>query len=68
MKPGTPPLQSIRVLDQVRERICYLHYSFSTEKVYLYWIRFFIRWHGRGGQMKHPRSLSAPEVEVFLGS
>ena len=36
MKHGKPVLQSIRLLDQVRERIRYLHYSLSTEKVYLY--------------------------------
>lgn len=41
MKPGNPPLQSIRLLDQVRERIRYLHYSLSIEKTYLYWVRFF---------------------------
>lgn len=66
MKPGTPPLQSTRLLDQLRERIRYMHYSLSTEKVYLYWVRFFIRWHGRGGQMKHPRTMGAPEIEAFL--
>ena len=66
MKPGTPPLQSSRLLDQLRERIRYMHYSLSTEKVYLYWVRFFIRWHGRGGQMKHPRTMGAPEIEAFL--
>jgi integrase len=62
MKPGTPPLLSVRLLDQVRERIRYLHYSLSTEKTYLYWIRFFIRWHG----LKHPRDMGAKEVEAFL--
>ena len=41
MKPGAPPLQSARLLDQVRERIRHLHYSLKTEKAYLYWIRFF---------------------------
>ena len=65
MKPGTPPLQSTRLLDQLRERIRYIHYSLSTEKVYLYWVRFFIRWHGRGGQMKHPRTMGAPEIEAL---
>jgi len=35
MKPGTPPLQSIRLLDQLRAPIRYLHYSLSTEKVEL---------------------------------
>ena len=66
MKPGTPPLQSTRLLDQLRERIRYMHYSLSTEKVYQYWVRFFIRWHGRDGQMKHPRTMGAPEIEAVL--
>ena len=66
MKPRSPPLQSTRLLDQVRERIRYLHYSLSTEKVYLYWVRFFIRWHGRDGAMKHPRDMGAQQVEAFL--
>ncbi len=55
MKPGTPPRQSTRLLDQVRERIRHMHYSLSTEQVYLYWVRFFIRWSGRSGQMQRPR-------------
>ena len=56
MKPGNPPLRSTRLLDQMRERIRYLHYSLSTEKIYLYWVKFFIRWHGRDSAMRHPRS------------
>jgi site-specific recombinase XerD len=59
-------LRSIRLLDQVRERIRYLHYSHQTEKAYLHWVRFFIRWHGRDGVMQHPRDLGAAEVEAFL--
>ena len=62
MKPGTPPLQSTRLLDQVRERIRYMHYSLGTKQVYLYWVRFFIRWSGRSGQMQHPRDIGAPGV------
>ncbi len=62
MKPRTPPLQSTRLMDQVRERIRYLHYSLSTEKLYVYWVRFFIRWHG----VRHPRDMGAPHVEAFL--
>jgi integron integrase len=59
----TPPtLQSTRLLDQVRERARYLHYSLATEKAYLYWVRFFVRWHG----LRHPRDMGAPEVESFL--
>ncbi|MBK9626075.1 MAG: integron integrase [Rhodocyclaceae bacterium] len=66
MKPGKPQLQSTRILDQVRERIRYLHYSLSTEKTYLYWVRFFIRWHGRTGKMTHPGEMGAAQVEAFL--
>ncbi len=66
MKPGNAPLHSIRLLDQVRERIRYMHYSLSTEKNYLYWVRFFVRWHGRNGVMRHPREMAGPEIEAFL--
>jgi len=59
---SAPPLQSTRLLDQVRERARYAHYSISTEKTYLYWIRWFIRFHG----LRHPREMGAPEIEAFL--
>lgn len=55
-------LQSTRLLDQVREQARYLHYSLRTEKAYVYWARFFIRWHG----LKHPRDMGAGEVRDFL--
>ena len=66
MKPGAPPLKFARLLDQMRERIRYMHYSLSTERIYLYWVRFFIHWHGREGQMQHPRDIGALGVEAFL--
>ena len=67
MKPGAPPLQSARLLDQVRERIRYLHYSLKTEKACLYWVRFFVRWSAtQPGGMRHPRDMSAHDVEAFL--
>lgn len=66
MKSGTPSVTSTRLLDQLRERIRYLHYSVQTEKAYLYWVRFFIHWHGRGGVMRHPRDMGSAKVEAFL--
>jgi len=51
-----------RLLDQVRERIRYKHYSYRTEQAYVYWVRFFVRWH----QLRHPREMGAAEVEAFL--
>ena len=49
-----------RLMDQVRECLRYKHYSLATEKLYVYWIRFFIRWSG----LRHPKEMGAPEVEV----
>ena len=43
-----------------------MHYSLSTEKTYLYWVRFFILWHAKTHQMTHPRGMGANEVEAFL--
>ncbi len=56
------PLQSSKVLDQLRERIRYLHYSIRTEEVYVYWVKKFIRFH----RMRHPVSMGRTEVEAFL--
>lgn len=66
MQSGTPTLQSTWILDQAQSRIYCWHYSLSIKKVYLYWIRFFIRRHGRGGQVQYPRWMGAPEIEAFL--
>ena len=66
MKTGNAPLKSIRPLDQVRERIRYLHYSGSMEKVYLHWVTFFTRRHGRDGRMKHLRDMGPREREAFF--
>jgi hypothetical protein len=66
MKPRKPILQSVRLLDQVTERIRYLHYSLSTEKIYLHWVKFFVRWHGAKDGMRHPREMAALEIEAFL--
>ena len=60
--PTLPPLQAPRLLDQVRERIRFLHYSMRTEEAYLHWCKAFIRFHGR----QHPKDLGGAEVEAFL--
>ena len=59
MKPSTLVLQPTRILDQLRERIRHMHYSFSTQQAYV-WRRSFAdllevvflrrpRTRGRGG-------------------
>ena len=57
-----PPLRSVKLLDQLRERIRYLHYSRRTEDAYFHWCRAFIRFHG----IRHPAEMGGPEVEDFL--
>src|SRR6476661_4773450 len=57
-----PVLRSSRPLDQLRERIRYLHYSIRTEEAYVHWVRAFVRFQG----LRHPRELGAREVEAFL--
>ncbi|SRR5581483_3016212 len=64
MKPviRLPPLRAARPLDQVRERLQYGHYSLSTERSYVHWVRWFVRFHG----LLHPRKVVAAEVQTFL--
>jgi len=57
-----PPLRSERLLDQVRERVRYLHFSIRTEQAYVHWVRAFVRFH----DMRHPAEMGAAEVEAFL--
>ena len=67
MKSSTPVLHSTRLLDQLRECLRYRHYSLNTEKSYVYWVRFFVRWSARAsGAMRHPRDMGAADVQAFL--
>jgi integron integrase len=57
-----PPLQATRLIEQLRERIRYMHYSIRTEGAYVHWVGAYIRFHG----MRHPAEMAGPEVESFL--
>lgn len=54
--------QSTRFLDQLKNFIRLRGLAYKTEKTYVFWIKRFIRFHGR----KHPKSMGIPEVEAFL--
>ena len=56
------PQAPLRLLDQVRERIRYLHYSLRTEQGYVHWVRAYVRFHG----LRHPKEMGQAEVEAFL--
>ncbi len=42
-----------RLLDQLRARIRFKHYSIRTEQAYADWVRRFILFHGK----RHPREM-----------
>ena len=51
-----------KLLDIVRDKIRAKHYSISTEKTYLYWIKYYILFHNK----THPVQMGKLEVESFL--
>jgi integron integrase len=51
-----------RLLDQLHETIRVRHYSYETEKAYVYWTRFFIRFN----DLRHPTELGEADVGRFL--
>ncbi len=51
-----------RLLDQVRNQLRTLHYSYRTEQQYLFWVRRFVLFHGK----RHPADMAAAEIEAFL--
>lgn len=57
-EPGSAP----RLLEQVRARIRYKHYSIRTEQAYVDWIKRFIRHFGK----RHPKDMGAEEIRTFL--
>jgi integrase len=56
---AAPPPTLLAVL---RREIRARHMSLRTEDTYVYWVRDFVRCHGR----RHPRELGAAEVEAYL--
>jgi len=51
-----------KLLDIVRDKVRFKHYSLSTEKTYIYWIKHYIFHHNK----KHPIEMGKLEIEAFL--
>ena len=51
-----------KLLDLVREKIQLKHYSYSTEKTYVHWIKHYILFHSK----KHPIEMGKQEIEEYL--
>jgi len=51
-----------KLLDIVRDKIRFKHYSYSTERTYLHWIKQYIFFHN----LKHPIEMAKSEIEQYL--
>ena len=51
-----------KLLDLVRDKIRFKHYSFSTERTYVHWIKHYILFHNK----KHPIEMGKRELEAYL--
>src|SRR5262244_1870251 len=61
---GPPDPPKPRLLDRVRQALGTRHYSRSTEKTDVHWIKRYIFFHGK----RHPAEMGAAEVSAFLTS
>lgn len=51
-----------KLLDQVWDVLRVKHYSYRTEKTYIFWIRRYIFFQGK----KHPVEMGAQQIQEFL--
>ena len=59
---GAPSQRKPKLLEQMRDALRSRHYSRSTERTYLMWVRRFIFFHG----VRHPAEMAEPEINAFL--
>jgi integron integrase len=52
----------VKLLDQIRHLARTKHFSYRTEKCYVYWAERYIRFHG----IRHPNTMGTAAVEQFL--
>jgi len=58
----TPAPQKPRLLEQVKIACRQKHYSRTTEKSYVFWIRQYILFHNK----RHPNEMGQQEIEAYL--
>lgn len=51
-----------KLLEQVQDVIRLKHYSYQTEKTYIYWIRRYILFHNK----RYLKDMGSKEIEEFL--
>lgn len=51
-----------KLLDIMRDKIRFKHYSYSTERTYIHWVKQYIFFHNK----KHPSQLGKYKIEEYL--
>ena len=51
-----------KLLDILRDKIRFKHYSISTEKTYVFWNKAYILYHNK----RHPKDMGKTEIEDYL--
>ncbi len=51
-----------KLLDIVRDKVRFKHYSLSTERTYVHWIKHYIFFHNK----KYPVEMGRNEIELYL--
>ena len=51
-----------KLLDIIRDKIRFKHYSYSTERTYIHWVKQYIFFHNK----KHPIDMAKREIEEYL--
>jgi len=51
-----------KLLDIMKDKIRFKHYSISTEKTYIHWAKRYILYHNK----RHPKEMGKLEIEQFL--
>ncbi len=51
-----------KLLDIVRDTVRFKHYSLSTEKTYIHWIKHYIFFHNK----KHPKDMGKEEIDIHI--
>ncbi|CAH1385243.1 phage integrase N-terminal SAM-like domain-containing protein [Candidatus Nitrotoga sp. M5] len=62
MQENMTSLPAKKLLDQVRDKIRYKHYSLNTENTYISWIKQYNIFNSK----HHPTEMGSAEVEKFL--
>ena len=57
-----PKMSTSPFLNEVRAALRIKHYSYATEKVYIEWVKRYIRFHGK----QHPSTLTTGHIKAFL--